>query len=214
MEDSDIFSDLRVLNGRQYTQYDVFWEESQNLLSEEVSAIDDRRHGHITHLSRAISVRDFVEQVCRRCPEGTPIPSVEWVRLQFWPKTPSMLKSLQYTGRFKMKFMVQQRQFRKEHIDSHYAAASYRYMREYAITVREFCAFVSLDDKHKIKIGEPNYPVAAAERGRRVPVRDNELMTVGDHDFTKFSLIPSVIFIINVPEDITESWFSGMLIID
>lgn len=104
--------------------------------------------------------------------------------------------------------MVQQRQFRKEHIDSHYAAASYRYLREYAVSVREFCAFVSLDDKHKIKIGEPGYPIAAAERGR-VPVCEDELMTVGDHDFSKFSLIPSVVFLINVPEDISDSWYSG-----
>lgn len=111
-----------------------------------------------------------------------------------------------------MKFMVQQRQFRKEHIDSHYAAASYRYLREYAVSVREFCAFVSLDDKHKIKIGEPGYPIAAAERGR-VPVCEDELMTVGDHDFSKFSLIPSVVFLINVPEDISDSWYSGMLIL-
>ena len=41
------------------------------------------------------------------------IPSIEWFRLQFWPKTPSSYKSLQYTGRFKLKFMVQQRQGEK-----------------------------------------------------------------------------------------------------
>jgi len=27
---------------------------------------------------------------------------------------------------------------------------------------------VSIDDKHQIKVGEPGYPVAAAEQGRRV----------------------------------------------
>ena len=39
-------------------------------------------------------------------------------------------------------------------------------MREYALTIRDYCAFVSIDDKHRIKIGKPNYPVASAERGR------------------------------------------------
>ena len=29
---------------------------------------------------------------------------------------------------------------------------------------------VSVDDKHRCKVGEPGYPVAAAERGRRVLV--------------------------------------------
>ena len=82
-------------------------------------------------------------------------------------------------------------------------------MREYAILVRSYCVFVSLDDKHKIKLGEPNYPVAASERGRRVPVREDEHFVVADHDFTKFSLVPSVIFLINVPEEITDSWYTG-----
>ena len=144
----------------------------------------------------------------QRCPEGTLIPSCEWVRLQFWPKTPSAHQSFHHTGRFKLKFMVQQRQWRHHHIDSHYAAC-FRYMKEYAISVREYCGFISFDDKHKVRVGEPGYPVAAAERGRRVLVREDEYMQVGDHDFTKFSLIPSVVFIINVPEDICDSWYTG-----
>ena len=47
--------------------------------------------------------------------------------------------------------------------------------------------FVCMDDKHRIKVGEPNYPVAAAERGKRVLVRKDEVFEVADHDFTKFS---------------------------
>lgn len=53
-------------------------------------------------------------------------------------------------------------------------------MREYALLVREHSLFLSIDDKHKIKVGEPNFPVAAAERGRRVPVRGDEVFCVGD----------------------------------
>ena len=210
MEDPDIMLDLRALNGKQGTQYDTFWNECEKFLNEDVvTAVDDRRHCSITHLSRVISMRDLVEEVGKHCPEGTCIPSIEWVRLQFWPKTPS-LKSLQYTGRYKIRYMVQQRQWRKEHMDSHYAACLYRYMREYAILVREFCLFISIDDKHKIPVGEPNFPIAAVERGKRVPVRNDEVLMVGDHDFNKFSLIPSVVFIINIPEEISESWFTGI----
>ena len=65
-------------------------------------------------------------------------------------------------------------------------------MREYAVHLRSECLFVCLDDKHRIKIGEPGFPVAAAERGRRVIVSLDKEFSVGDHDFTKFSLIPSV----------------------
>lgn len=58
-------------------------------------------------------------------------------------------------------------------------------------------------------MGEPDYPVAAVERGRRVPVRSDEVFAVVDHDFTKFSLIPSVIFVIDIPEDISDSLYHG-----
>ena len=34
--------------------------------------------------------------------------------------------------------------------------------------MRNHAAFVSLDDKHRVKVGEPNFPVASAERGRQV----------------------------------------------
>ena len=47
-------------------------------------------------------------------------------------------------------------------------------MREYALLFREHSLFISLDDKHKIKVGEPSCLVASAERGRRVPVRSDE----------------------------------------
>lgn len=66
--------------------------------------------------------------------------------------------------------MIQQRQFRKQHPDQHYAAGVFRYQREFAHKFRSHCAFVCLDDKHRMKVGEPNFPVAAAERGRRVVV--------------------------------------------
>ena len=69
-------------------------------------------------------------------------------------------------------------------------------MREYALLFREESLFISIDDKHKIKVGEPNCPVASAERGRRVPTRSDEVFTVMDHDFTKFGLIPSVTFLL------------------
>ena len=62
--------------------------------------------------------------------------------------------------------MIQARQFRKSHEDSHYAAALFRYMREMSVLFREHSVFVCLDDKNRCKIGEPCFPVAAAERGK------------------------------------------------
>ena len=62
--------------------------------------------------------------------------------------------------------MVQARQFRKTHVDSHYASALYRYQREFSVKYRDYTTFISQDDKHSVKVGEPEYPVAAVERGK------------------------------------------------
>ena len=58
---------------------------------------------------------------------------------------------------------------------------------------------VCLDDNNRLEVGEPGYLVASAERGRRVLVRKGSVFEVGDHNFTKYSLIPSVAFYIDVP---------------
>ena len=40
----------------------------------------------------------------------------------------------------------------------------FRYMREMSVLFREHSVFVCLDNKHRCKIGEPSFSVAAAER--------------------------------------------------
>ena len=87
--------------------------------------------------------------------------------------------------------MVQARQFRKFHPDSHYASALYRYFGCFARKHASFASFFSLDDKHYRKVGEPGHPVAAVERGKRVIVALDKKFIVSDHDFTRFSLIPT-----------------------
>ena len=212
MEDPEIVVDLRKHNEGRKSQYDVFWDECQKHLQETVGvAVDDRRHCQVTHLAQAISANDLLEQVKAKCPEGTCIPSVSWLSLQFWPKNIHNKTKLHYTGKLDVKYMIQARQFRKDHKDAHYAAAIFRYQREMAILLRAHSTFVCMDDKHRIKVGEPGFPVAAAERGRRVLVSRNANFEVGDHDFTRFSIIPSVSLFIDIPENIEGSWYTGQV---
>lgn len=130
--------------------------------------------------SRSFS-RDLREQVKCRCLEGTNIPSESWLRLQFWPKTPHARSKIHYTGKLDVKFMVQAHQFRKDHKDAHYAAALFRYQREFSILLKDHSNFISIDDKHRLIVGEPGLPVAAAERGRRVLVSRDSSFEVADH---------------------------------
>ena len=108
------------------------------------AAVDDRRHQVVTHMAAAVSALDLLEQVKKRCPDETHIPSESWLRLQFWPKTSHARSKIHYTGKLNVKFMVQARQFRKDHPDSHYTAALFRYQKEYAILVKEHCNFLSI----------------------------------------------------------------------
>ena len=44
--------------------------------------------------------------------------------------------------------------------------------------------FTCLDDKHRVPVGKPGYPVASVERGKRVIVSRNTDFLAADHDFT------------------------------
>ena len=98
--------------------------------------VDERRHGEVVHLAKALSTRDLLNEVSKQCPEGVPIPSKQWLRLQFWPKNPSLKTALQYTGKLKVKYMVQARQLRKAYIDAHYCSALFHYLREMSVQFR------------------------------------------------------------------------------
>ena len=87
-------------------------------------------------------------EVSARCPPETPIPSVQWLRWQFWPRRLNSHVARYHTGELKVKHMVQSRQMRQQHIDSHYASATFRYLREFAVRFLEQSSFVSMDDKH------------------------------------------------------------------
>ena len=172
-------------------------------------AVQERRHGEITYLASALSSRDMLEEVAKRCLQGTPIPSEAWLRYQFWPTAPSKRSASQYTGRLKVKYMVQARQFRKFHPDSHYASALYRYLRCFGIKYASFVSFFSLDDKHHCKVGEPGHPVAAVEQRKRVIVA--KVQCVSDHDFTRFSLIPTLAQQVDVPTSINDTFHRGQV---
>ena len=96
-EDPNTVIDLREVKSKEtQTKFNVFWDEAKKFINEDLGlAVDDRRHGEVTHLAKAISIRDLREQVSIRCSPGTPIPSDEW---QFWPKTKKASVSMHYTG--------------------------------------------------------------------------------------------------------------------
>ena len=156
-EDDSLLWDLRQLNEGRPALYEQFWEECDKYLTEAAAtAVDDRRHGDVVHIASAVSVPDLHRIVCSRLEVEVPKPSVKWLAFQFWPKDPARATAAQYTGRLKVKYMVQARQMRLTHPDSHYASALYRYLREFAVGFRSHSVMICQDDKHHCKVGEPD----------------------------------------------------------
>jgi hypothetical protein len=85
----------------------------------------------------------------------------------------------------------------------------FRYEKEFAVKFRNITNLVFLDDKHRCKVGEPGFPVAAVDRGKKVVVSKDSTFAVADHDFTKTGIIPSVTMICNIPESINGDFYTG-----
>ena len=178
----------------------------------ESAAVDERRHDEVLHLAKAISARDLLEQVAAMCPEGTPVPSEQWLRLQFWPKNKTTKSALLHTGKLDVKYMVQARQTRKWHEDAHHCACLFRYLKGYAVTFKQYINLVFMDDKHHCKVGEPGLPVAAVERGKQVVVSaSGKRFSVADHDFTKCSIVRSLTVVCDISNTIDESFYHGQV---
>ena len=97
--------------------------------------------------------------------------------------------------------MVQKRQLRQNHMDSHYCAAIFRYVHEYAVLFRDSSLFLCLDDKHRIKVGEPGTPVVAAERGKQVLVSISQSLQVCD------------LLRVDIPASMDGSWYDGQVFV-
>ncbi|PKY60343.1 hypothetical protein RhiirA4_483933 [Rhizophagus irregularis] len=217
MEDPSIICDLRQNNGFKGTKFDTFWDKMGAYFNENSPAVNDRRHGNILYMPLAISIRDLREIIIKRLnekliSETVLIPSEEWIRLQFQPTNPITESAKQYTGRFNIKFMVQARQLRKDHPDTHYCAALFRYLREFAILYQQHVSFICADDKHKVSIGE-GINTSTGVRNRKTMVFQETPLVACDHDFTKLSLTPSVIFFCNIPQSIENSFYSGKVFV-
>ena len=54
---------------------------------------------------------------------------------------------------------------------------------------------------------EPNYPISVVTRGKRVFVVHGQSLQSADHDFSKISLIPTVVLLHDVLEPIDQSFY-------
>ena len=163
-----------------------------------MAAVSERRHGtDCLYLRAAISIEDLRQQVKSCLLDLTPIPSAEWLRIQFWPCDPYTSRAMHHTACFNIKFRVQSRLDRADHPDSKYACSSTVQALEKlrSVKFREHCLMICLDDKANVPVGEPGKPQATGVRGHNrssVPV-SCPILPALDHDFHLAGIIPSVV---------------------
>ncbi|KAK6189772.1 hypothetical protein SNE40_001768 [Patella caerulea] len=209
-DDADLLYDLRSNNGRpQNEKFDPFWEALAKYLDTS-SVVHERRHGDHTYLPVAISMEDLREQVANTLPPECPVPSVSWLRMNFWPTDPHTQSASHYTGRFKVKYAVQQRLIRATHPDSGFAFYQFQMMKKLAVKLRDDAVMICLDDKAIVPVGEPGKPISTNVRShnRSLVVGDTKLSAL-DHDFHIHGAIPSVLFEVSIPENEDESFYQG-----
>ena len=90
---------------------------------------------------------------------GIRIPTRAWVEFQFAPANTGKRASLQYSGKLQIKHKVQVRTLRQSHVDSHYYATLFKYMKGVCLELAQtVCGvnpamvvrFASMDDKAKV----------------------------------------------------------------
>jgi len=72
----------------------------------------------------------------------------------FCSKNPHAKVSLNYHSKLKIKHVVQMGLLRIDHSDAHYCSAFFHYQRELAVKFQEASIIISIDNKHRIKVGE------------------------------------------------------------
>ncbi|XP_056009601.1 uncharacterized protein LOC130051588 [Ostrea edulis] len=209
-EDCDLIFDLRKNNCRPTEEkFKPFWKELSKFFDEK-AAVHERRSNDKLYLPFAISVEDLRRQILDRLPEGSEALSVSWLKLNFSPANVYNTTAKNYTGQYNVRFAVQQRLVRVQHLDSHYCAVLFLMLKEFACQMREYSTFQCMDDKAIVPLGEPGHPVSTGVRAHHGGLIGG-CMKVVALDFHVGGIIPSVCFMNDIPENPKDSFYNGHL---
>ena len=225
--DESLFVDGRINNSRGgngigATRYDDFWMACREVLLPN-SAMEEHRHSDTMYTSGAHSIPNLVTLATiilqKKVDDGTfdsllPIPSTEWVRLQFVPNRDDNAAAKKFTIRLGAKRAVQTRTLRKEHIDQHWVNSMMRYYLEWMVELKKKYDGVEIfgqDDKAKIAVGD-KVAVSTGMRANNkgiVLVGDDGNLLALDHDFHAANIITSSMLRCNIPDEVSGSFFIG-----
>lgn len=209
-DSTELLYDLRKNNGRpKDPELDPFWDALGKYL-ERISVIHERRHGDHMYMPIDMSIESLIDTVKQDLPKDAKVPSASWVAFNFWPANAYCRSAMSYTGKFDVKYAVQQRLTRARHPDSSFAYSQFVMMKEMAVDIRDESLFICLDDKSVVPIGEPGKPVSTNVRAhnKSLTLASTKLSAL-DHDFHIHGAIPSVMFTVDIPENHLDSFYKG-----
>jgi hypothetical protein len=148
------------------------------------------------------------------------IPSDESVRLQFCPNDDMANKNAKATGRLGVIRKVQSRSLRHKHVDQHWVCALTRTHKEWLIAVKlqavahdyqalSVVRFAGQDDKCKVPVGDVVHVSSNVRPNTKAIVPTGESVKAADHDWKCANIIPSVLHLGNIPDDMSGSFFGG-----
>ena len=68
-----------------------------------------------------------------------------------------------------------------------------------------------MDDKAKVPVGEPGTPESATNHNRKALTKDKVVLESSDHNYHVANLTPSVTFLVDIPSEVTQSFFAGKI---
>lgn len=195
-------------------KYNLFFTRARQLLHDK-SGPQERRHGDQLFQTDVLSVNDLIRYTIKSFEDADePVPAVpsrSWTELQFCPSNPFAKSAARYSCFLGVCHKLQTRQLSKITIDSHYASAIYRLLKEWMILYKEHVVHVCLDDKSTIPVCDPDAPSSAVPRQRKVIVPVGVVPSATDHDFNRAQLVPSVMLVVAVPYILTHAaWYEGV----
>ena len=169
-------------------------------------------HSDILYLPVATSIENLCQIILDRHPVGSAAPSISWLYMDFCPSSQYHNSASHHTGRFNLKFKLQQRLVRAQHPDAYNCATLFKFQKIMAVKYREYASVFFVDGKANVPVGEPERPTSTnvwAHGGALVP--GDKILGALDHDFHICGLVPSVVLKIDVPDNVNDSFYKGIV---
>ena len=165
------FREIKIHTREKQKKSGAFIEKLNNEIANYVS-VHSTRHNDKWCSSTWISILHVLEDVSLLMGPDDPIPSLGWTEAQFTSNHCRVLMNERHCGRIKIARKAQKHTIVKENIDGHCSNAWLKGVRNFGVDHKNNALCISWDDKNKMKLGSPRYPLAMSPKSRPTFIPD------------------------------------------